>query len=91
MTPMQGGTYDDHLEWGITVQDPVTQDTSYYFDVDLRDRNNNFIRTETVFGVILAGQTTHFASNSEKYYIPEGGDPSTAPLIPQAKIATVQF
>ena len=88
--PVNGGTLDDHLTWDIVLTEVVTQDTPYYFEVDLFDKNSNFLRTETVFGVILSGQSSHLAT-TERYYIPEASDPAIGPLSATAKIATVQF
>lgn len=91
MAPVGGSTTDNHLEWGITLSDAVTQDTPYYFDIDIKDKNFNFIRTETVFGIILSGQIGHYAGPGEVYYIAEADDLMVQPLNLTAKIETVQF
>jgi hypothetical protein len=86
-----GGTVADHLRWSIKLQRPVTIATGYTFQITIRDKSNNMLRTETVTGIIPAGSDTHLSTPAEKYYISEASNPALTPLILTASLATVAF
>lgn len=72
MQPLSGGTLDDHLVWEITLSAVATRDITYSFDVLLKDLNGNPIRTESVYGIVRSGQTTHQSlDDGLAIYIPE--------------------
>jgi hypothetical protein len=88
MTPVGSATTDNHLEWGINLDSVVSQDTPYFFDIEIYDKNNNLLRVETVFGIVLAGTDSHFSGLSS-YYISEADNNFYQPLRPVELLETV--
>jgi hypothetical protein len=80
--PLSGGTLDDHLTWTVSLIEPAPQDVFYYFDVRLKDRNSNIIRTISVNGTIRQGRITHdsYADDGHAVYLPEAYDNLMAPI-----------
>jgi hypothetical protein len=90
MAPANGGTTDNYLEWGINLTTNATADVPYFFDIDIYDKNDNIIRTETVFGIISKGNTSHY-SGFNSFYISEADDMSLQPLRTTEKPESVVF
>lgn len=82
MEPLMGGTLDDHLTWGLTLSGPAPRDIPYSFDVLLKDRNGNAMRTESCYGTVEAGKTFHnSADDNVGIYVPEVYDSMLGPNI----------
>jgi hypothetical protein len=75
----------NYLGWTITIDQVAPIPISYFFDIAIKDKHGNLIRTETVNGIILAGLNEHSASdNNIAYYIAEADNASLTPLFIEA-------
>jgi hypothetical protein len=83
LEPLFAAQADVYLTWFIQIDTVAPQDISYGFDMNIRDKNNNLLRTERLYGTIRQGNLTHdsYSDDGHYIYIPEADIPGLTPII----------